>query len=217
MRRAWMILGGLVLAAPGPVVFSGPALAESGGFFKNLFGGGQGGAPAIASPQAQDPDDAYCPPVFVPDGGAVIQAFAGAAGDNTRLRHQVVFSRLSRECKARPDGSVAVRVGIELRALLGPAGAPGRFEVPVTVAIKYNDQTVMARTRRVAVPVAAGAAQGEATLIENDLGVPADKATGYDIEVTLAGSAARPKPAARRRKPAPSAAATEPGEPAPAQ
>ncbi|CAO4156784.1 DUF3617 domain-containing protein [Methylorubrum thiocyanatum] len=213
MRRALIIFGGLMLAVPGT------ARAEPGSFFKNMFGGGgggEGGTPSITTPRAQDPDDVYCPPVFVPDGGAAIQAFAGAAGDNRRLRHQIVFGRLSRECKARPDGSVAVRVGVELRALLGPAGAAGRFEAPVTIAVKSNEQPVMSRTHRVAVAVPAGAAQGEATVIENDLVVPADKAIGYDIEVTLAGTPARAKPAARRRKPAPAAAA-EPGDAAPGQ
>ncbi|MBB5765400.1 hypothetical protein ABEV34_12080 [Methylorubrum rhodesianum] len=202
MRRASIIFAGLVLAVPGA------ARAEPGGFFKNMFGGSEGGA-SVAAPRAQDPDDVYCPPVFVPDGGAAIQAFAGAAGDNRRLRHQIVFSRLSRECKARPDGSVAVRVGVELRALLGPAGTAGRFEAPVTIAVKYNEQPVMARTHRVAVAVPAGAVQGEATVIENDLSVPADKAMGYDIEVTLAGAATRAKSAVRRRKPAPAAAAEQ--------
>ncbi|MCJ2031236.1 hypothetical protein MKK50_17870 [Methylobacterium sp. J-043] len=203
MRRALIIFGGLVLIVPGT------ARAEPGSFFKNMFGGREGEAPAVTAPRAQDPGDVYCPPVFVPDGGAAIQAFAGAAGDNRRLRHQVVLGRLSRECKARPDGSVAVRVGVELRALLGPAGAAGRFDVPVTIGVKYNEQPVMMRSHRVAVVVPAGAVQGEATVIENDLTVPADKATGYDIEVTLAGASARPKPAARRRKPAPAAAAEQ--------
>ncbi len=62
----------------------------------------------------------------------------------------------------------------------------------------------MSRTHRVAIPIPAGTAQGEASVIENDLIVPADKAWGYDIEVTLAGQKA--KPVARRRKPAPEAA-----------
>lgn len=191
---------GLALAA------TGAARAESGGFFKNLFGGGSGegggGGGNLMAPKAFDPDDVYCPNVFVPDGGAALQSFAGAAGDNTRLRHQIVFSRLSRECRARGDGSVSVRVGVELRAMLGPAGAPGRFEAPVTVSITYNDQPVTSRPRRVAIPIPAGTAQGEATVIENDLVVPADKAWGYDIEVTLAGRKAKP---AARRKPAPAA------------
>ncbi len=187
---------------------AGAARAESGGFFKNLFGGGSGegsgGGGSLMAPKAFDPNDVYCPAVFVPDGGAAIQAFAGAAGDNTRLRHQIVVSRLSRECQARGDGTVSVRVGVEVRAMLGPAGASGRFDAPVTVSIKYNEQPVMSRTHRVAIPIPAGTAQGEASVIENDLIVPADKAWGYDIEVTLAGQKA--KPVARRRKPAPEAA-----------
>lgn len=191
---------GLVLAG------IGGAQAESGGFFKNLFGGGGGsgdgggGGGNLMAPKAFDPNDVYCPNVFVPDGGAAIQAFAGAAGDNARLRHQIVFSRLSRECRARGDGSVSVRVGVEVRAMLGPAGAPGRFEAPVTVAIKYNEQPVMSRPHRVAIPIPTGTAQGEGTVIENDLVVPADKAWGYDIEVSL--GAPKAKSVARRRKPA---------------
>ncbi|WP_332839851.1 hypothetical protein [Methylobacterium sp. Leaf118] len=200
------VFAGLMLAG------ADGARAESGGLFKNLFGGGGGdgggsGGGGMMAPRAQDPDDVYCPQIFVPDGGAAIQAFAGGAGDRSRLRYQIVFARLSRECKARSDGSVGVRVGVELRALLGPSGTSGRFDAPVTFAIKYNEKPVMARTHRVAVPVPAGTAQGEASVIENDLIVPADKAIGYDIEVSLAGQAARPKPAARR-KPAPSEAAT---------
>ena len=75
----------------------------------------------------------------------------------------------------------------------------------------------MARTHRVTVSVPAGSAQGEASLIENDLSVPADKAVGYDIEVALGGQAARGKPAARRRKPPAAAAAGESEAPAPGQ
>lgn len=198
---------------------TGAAQAETGGFFKNLFGGGSGegsgGGGNLMAPKAFDPNDVYCPNVFVPDGGAAIQAFAGAAGDKTRLRHQIVISRLSRECRAQGDGSVSVRVGVELRAMLGPAGAPGRFDAPVTVSIKYNEQPVMSRPHRVAIPIPAGMAQGEATVIENDLVVPADKAWGYDIEVSLAGQKA--KPVARRRKPAEAANAAETEAPVPGQ
>lgn len=194
------------LAAILGLALTGGAQAESGGFFKNMFGGGGGsgdgggGGGNLLAPKAFDPNDVYCPNVFVPDGGAAIQAFAGAAGDNTRLRHQIVFSRLSRECRARGDGSVSVRVGVELRAMLGPTGAPGRFEAPVTVSITYNEKPVMTRTHRVAISIPAGTAQGEASVIENDLVVPADKAWGYDIEVSLGTQKA--KPVARRRKPA---------------
>ncbi len=165
---------------------SGPALAESGGFFKDMFSGGRD-SPSMMAPKALDPNEAYCPYVAVTDGTAVLQSFAGAAGDNNRLRHQIVFGQLSRECATRPDGSITVKIGAMVRVLLGPAGAPGHFDAPLTFAIKYNEKTVVSRTRRLSITVPAGAAQGTASAVEDGLIVPADMAMGYDIEVALGG------------------------------
>lgn len=205
--RAANQAAGLLLAM---VTGIGPASAEPGGFFKNLFsGGGSGGggeAPAIGLPQAQDPNDVYCPTISVIDGGAVLQSFAGAAGDNSRLRHQIVFSRMSRECALRPDGTLAVKVGVEVRAMLGPAGAPGRFDAPLMIAITNNDKTITARTHRLAVTIPSGSAQGTASVIEDGLIVPADMAQAYDIAIGLGAQAGRPKAppktAAKRKRPA---------------
>lgn len=191
--QACFVAGLLLIAG------TGVAGAEQGSFFKNLFSGnGVGEAPTITAPRARDPDDAYCPPVTVADGAA---AFPAASG--TVLGHQITFGRISRECAARGDGTLSVKVGVELRALLGPAGAPGRFDAPLTIAIKYNGTVLTARSRRVAVTVLPGAAQGTAAVIEADLPVPPDAAVGYDIEVGLAGTAKAPaKVAAKRKKPA---------------
>ena len=204
MKASGLVAGLLLIAG------TGAAGAESGGFFKSLLSGnGVGEAPSITAPRARDPDDAYCPPVTVADGAA-----AFPAGSGTVQHHQVTFSRMSRECKAQGNGALSVKVGVELRALLGPAGAPGKFDTPLTIAIKYNGTVLTARSRRVAVSVPPGAAQGTAAVIEADLTVPADAAGGYDIEVGLAAQArgfsnAPPKVAAKgstqgsakRRKP----------------
>lgn len=173
-----------------------PARAESGGFFKDMFSG-SGSSPSLMAPKAFDPNDAYCPPVAVSDGAAVLQSFAGAAGDRNRLRHQIVFGQISRECTTNPDGSLTVKVGAILRVLLGPAGAAGRFEAPLTFAIKFNEKTVTARSRRVAVTVPSGSAQGTASAIEDGLIVPADMALGFEIEIGLSGQPARSRPQAR--------------------
>lgn len=211
MRKRGQAAASLALALTG----IGAAQAESGGFFKNMFGGvgtsSGGEMPSLSGPKLQDPDEAYCPQIDVRDGGAAMQAFAGAAGDNSRLRHQLTFGQMSRECTVRAGGAVGVRVGVQVRALLGPAGAPGTFAAPLTVSLKYNDRVVAAQTRRVAITIPAGAAQGQTSVVADELLVPADMAVGYDIEVALAGTPARPKaPArstARRAKPAPAEAA----------
>lgn len=204
--RATTRIAGLVLIA---VAGIGTAQAEPGSFFKNMFGGGGGSdaadAPVIGTaPKALDPSEVYCPAVTIPEGAAAIQAFAGPPGDAARLRHQIVLGRMSRECGIA-QGGLSVKVGIELRALLGPSGSAGTFDAPVTIAIRYGDKIVASRSRHAPVTVAAGTAQGSASVIEDGLIVPADMADAYDIEVSL-GAQARAKPPARtaskRRKPA---------------
>lgn len=202
----------------------GGAQAESGSFFKNMFGGGGGSsggdAPGLTAPRAQDPDEAYCPQIDVRDGAAAIRAFAGSADDSGHLRHQITFGQMSRECTVRAGGAVGVRVGVQLRALLGPAGAPGLFDTPLTVSLKYNDKVVASHARRVAVSVPAGAVQGQASVVEDELLVPADMAIGYDIEVALAGAPAHPKASAKstgRHAKRPEAAAAVGDTPVPGQ
>lgn len=195
---------------------TGPAGAEGGGFFKNLFsgGGGSDASPSLTAPRAMDPADAYCPEVDIAGDGTVVRSFAGAAGDSAHLHHQLAFGQLSRECTARPDGSVSVKVGVRVRALLGPVGKPGRFEAPLTIAVKFDDSVLASRSRRVSVSVPADSAQGTTSVIEDELIVPPAKAVGYDIVVSLAGpaQAARTTTAKVKRPTGPSAPAQGAGQ-----
>src|SRR5215204_1719130 len=81
--------------------------------------------------------DAPCPAVGVAPGGAALNSYGGGReGSAEALRSQLSIVNLARECISRPDGSIVVKVGVEGRALIGPAGSAGRFEAPVRFAIK---------------------------------------------------------------------------------
>ncbi len=149
------------------------------------------GGPTVPPEAPQTLDAAYCPPIDVPEGGAAIQASGG--------RSQITLGQVARECTPRADGSVSVKLGIEGRALLGPSGAPGRFEAPIFIAIKRNGAVVASRARRVAVTIPSGSAQGAFAIVEDGVVVPAAAAKDYDIEVGLGGGARTPK-APRRQK-----------------
>lgn len=208
--------GSRLLAALALTGMAGSAAAGDGSFFKNLFNGnGVDGVPSVTAPRAYDPDDAYCPTVTIKDNAASIQVPPGSA--STGIRHQITFGRISRECAVREGGALGVKVGLELRALIGPLGAPGTFDAPVTIAIRYNEKIITSRTRRVAVRIAPGETFGSATVIESDLNVPAEYANGYDIDVGLEGAHAKasPKVAAKRRKPATDEAAATAASEAP--
>jgi hypothetical protein len=135
----------------------------------------------------------------VADGAAAMRAYAGGrAGAAEALRHQISIANVGRECRGQGDGSVLVKVGVEGRALLGPAGAPGRFEAPVHFVIRRGDRVLANRARSASVSLAAGQTQGTFVIVEEGMVVPAG--TGeFEIEVGLGKSGASERPPRRAR------------------
>ncbi|WP_375463529.1 hypothetical protein [uncultured Methylobacterium sp.] len=200
-------LGGLLLLSLGCT----GAHAQEGSIFSNLF---RYGGTTVPPSQPKELEAAYCPPIDVPEGGASLQT-AGGGG----IRTQITLGRLARECTRREDGAITVKVGVEARVLLGPAGTPGRFDVPLTITIKQDAKTIATRSKRVAVTVAPGEAQGFATIVEEDITVPVAMTADYEIAVGLGGGVKAAKPKPRRKGPGkgPVAAAPAVGEPSAAQ
>lgn len=141
-----------------------------------------------------DGDEIVCPRVDVFEGGSSVRKFAGSADDAGSLAYQLTIGETSRECAKGPGDSVVIRLGVELRALLGPAGKPGTFSSPLVVQIRRKDSAVVRRVRNVAIAIPAGSAQGSATILEEGLTAPPGKGDVV-IEVGLgtAGGAAPAK------------------------
>ncbi|APT32268.1 hypothetical protein MCBMB27_02977 [Methylobacterium phyllosphaerae] len=198
LPNALLRRGGLVLALS--LAAAAPCRAEEGNIFSNLF---KYGGTTVPPSQPETLDPPYCPPVEVVEGAAASRTLAGDT-----VRTQYALARLARECTRRQDGSITVKVGAEVNVLLGPAGAPGRFDVPVTFQIRYNGKVVSSRAERVSVTVGPGEAQGFATVVADDLQVPAAMTAEYDIAVGVGAGKGAGKAAAkpRRRKPAVAAA-----------
>jgi hypothetical protein len=194
---------GLALA----VAAATPVGAEEGNVFSNIF---KYGGTTVPPSQPKELEAAYCPSVDVTEGGAALRIVAGA-----NVRTQISIGRIARECVRREDGSITVKVGVEARVLLGPAGAPGRFDVPVTFLIKHDDKVVASRSERTTATIAPGEAQSFAQIVVEDLPVPAAMSNDYEIEVGLGGKAKAPaKAKAKPRKPAAAQAAPAGGDPA---
>lgn len=132
---------------------------------------------------AGGPVDAQeCPAVAVIPGRSAIRN-----GDSEGLRSQVSIANLARECVEGPNGSIVVKVGLEGRALLGPAGgSSAKFDVPVTVLVRRGDTVYASRTQRVAVSIPPGQGQANFMIVQGDLVVPPGSGE-YDIEVGLGG------------------------------
>ena len=189
---------GAILAAA-VCATSAPAAAQSiGETLGNIF---KFGGTTVPKEAPREAGDAYCPTVGIIEGGAALRAYSGGkVGEPAALRHQLSIGQLARECVEQPDGSILVKVGVEGRALLGPAGQPGRFDAPVTFVIKRGERVFTSRTQRVSVSVPAGDTQASFVTVQDGLVVPPGVGE-YEIDVGLgAGAGEKPERPAKRRR-----------------
>ncbi len=97
-----------------------------------------------------------CPTLRIRDGASTIQAMAKAETPSAMdLRHQVSFTRTARDCLLNA-GIMTVKVGVQGRVTLGPAGKPGRVDVPIRLAVVQEGpepKTITTLVRNVTVTV----------------------------------------------------------------
>jgi hypothetical protein len=157
--------------------------------------------------------DVNCPPVEIRRGASTLTI--GPTGNKSAmtLKYQGTFARAAREC-AVVDGNLTMKIGVEGRLIVGPAGGPGQVDVPLRIAIVMETPSGMRpiATKFIIVPVAIGAGVGNSafTHVEDALTFPLPTPTsqlddyvvyvGFD-PVTAEAQAkgppkARPKPAA---------------------
>ena len=115
---------------------------------------------------------ASCPEVVVYDGTAAQRVYAGAESADT-LRYQFAIGDVTRECYVLGD-KLSIKVGIETRILLGPAGTPGTYSLPIRLEVldEKTQAVVTTKTYRIAATVPPGAGSATASLLADPLVVP---------------------------------------------
>ena len=90
------------------------------------------------------------------------------------LRYQVGIGETARECKLTA-GTVTMRVGVQGRVVLGPAGGPGQVDLPLRLALVHegpNPKTIYTKLNRVPVTIPPGSGNVPYTMIEEDISFP---------------------------------------------
>ena len=93
-------------------------------------------------PSAQTPGtagitaaDIDCPTVEIRPGTSTFAvSTAGAEPSALTMRYQASFGQTARECKLAGN-VLTIRVGIEGRVVVGPAGGAGQLEIPIRYAV----------------------------------------------------------------------------------
>lgn len=159
------------------------------------------GDPAAALVQV----DADCPGVDIRSGASTLSlGAAGAEPSATSLRYQVSIVRMAREC-ALLGATMTMKVGVQGRVILGPAGGPGQVDVPIRLALVQEGvepKTIWTKFYRVAVAVPPGQTNVPFVHIEEDVTFPLPRPAELEAYVVYVGfdPAALVAPPPDRRK-----------------
>jgi hypothetical protein len=129
------------------------------------------------------------------------------------LKYQGSFVRAARECAVN-NGQMVMKVGIQGRIIVGPAGGPGHVDVPLRMAVvdAPSSGTKVITTKFIQIPVDIPNEDGaNFSHIEEGLSfplpTPASELGNYVVYIGFdqlsAQNAAKPAPASKKPKPKP--------------
>ncbi|NJL08652.1 MAG: hypothetical protein HC900_10625 [Methylacidiphilales bacterium] len=211
--RGWQVAGRF-----GPVLAVACALAGCGTAGQLGGASGSGGSSFTervsrmfathASAPEPAPEDAGkvqydCPMVTVRTGAAAYQVFATSRDAGQQVRYQATFGQTARECAALGQ-MMTMKVGVEGRLLAGPAGGPGKVDIPLRIAVVHEGatpKTVWTRFYRVPAQMPDGQTQSTFLHIEEDVSFPLPKADDLENYVVYVGFDPSGKPEKTGRQP----------------
>jgi len=106
-----------------------------------------------------------CPQVYLREGTAIYRQYAkgtkkdpAGMADPEKLVMQATIDQTTRQCVQTAEG-LKVTVVARVRVVLGPAGAPGTFNLPIRVAATDGDTTLYSELSQFHVSLAQGSGQ----------------------------------------------------------
>jgi len=163
---------------------------------------------------ANQQSDVDCPLIDIREGAATLTIPPpppDGSNEAMSLQYQGIFVRAARDCKA-VAGQLVMRVGVEGRVIVGPAGGPGQVDVPLRVAVvdspAGNPKTIL--TKLIHIPVTLGPTDGSVnfTHVEEGLAFPMPSPAEIDNYIVYIGfdpigaaqeGKAKPKPVPKHK------------------
>ena len=139
------------------------------------------------------------------EGTAAKRVYAGGESAEN-LRYQFAINDAARQCFISGN-QLSIKIGIEGRVLLGAAGSPGTFAVPVRIAI-LNEKTqspVVSKLYQISATIAPGQGAADFSFVSEPLVVPSlsdhpEDDYGIKLGVDSGGPAVAEKTARRRKR-----------------
>lgn len=165
--------------ASGQVSSNNPSLKDK---ITGFFAGSSATSPQSVA-GAQDapgvPQDIACPFIDIRQGASTLTIGPTASNDPSStnngamaVRYQGDFVRAARECSV-VAGNVVMRIGVQGRIIVGPAGGPGEVDVPLRIAV-VDETTAGSKpivTKFIRIPVQVASATDNPTFTHVEDGV----------------------------------------------
>jgi hypothetical protein len=159
-------------AAPAPAAPSSPSFKDK---VASFFSGATQREP---QPVTNAQPNVECPFLDIRQGASTL-TFPPPPPDGSNeamaLKYQGIFVRAARDC-AVVNGQMVMRVGVQGRIIVGPAGGAGQIDVPVRIAVVSAPitapKTVVTKLIRIPVTIGANDPNVDFTHIEEGLSFP---------------------------------------------
>lgn len=178
--------------------------------FAELFRTSSTKSPAVAAAAATEGTPGApkmlesCPPVELRQGASTLTINNNPKDPSAmQLRYQVSITQRARECSLA-GGTLSIRIGVQGRIVLGPAGTHGSLEIPLRYALVQEGtepKTIYTRLHRIPVAIPEGAPHVAFTHMEETITVPMPSIDVFDAYVVYIGFDALG--AVQQRQPAP--------------
>jgi hypothetical protein len=140
-----------------------------------------------------------CPEIDVLPGTAALRV-GTPGGSASQVSHQISLGQLARECNVTGN-SLALRVGVEGRVLLGTLGRAGSYTVPIRIAVRRGrTTTVVSRFVRLPVAIPANETQAQFVHVEEGITLPVSSVDPGEEYTILVGLDPQGQQAERRRR-----------------
>jgi hypothetical protein len=205
-------------ASPGSAPPSDPSFKDK---ITSFFEGSSANSPQQVT-GTQEIED--CPLISIRQGASTLtigpsgNASSGESTDNGAMavKYQGTFVRAAREC-ALVAGQLVMKIGVQGRIIIGPAGGPGQVDVPLRIAVveETTKGTKPIVTKFIRIPVTVASATDNPTFTDVEEGVSFPMPRDLDNYVVYIGfdplslqaqehPAAKPKPKPKAKTKPPS-------------
>jgi hypothetical protein len=170
-----------------------PASPASSPSFKDKIGSFFSGATQREpQPVTNAQPDFDCPLIDIRQGASTLTIPPpppDGSNEAMSLQYQGIFVRAARECKVA-SGQMVIKLGVEGRIIVGPAGGPGQVDVPLRIAVVDVDPSGAKAivTKLIRIPVTVGNDDNvNFTHIEDGLSFPLPPSAALDNYIIYIG------------------------------